>query len=171
MFEAIADIAVTTSKPVLKNEYKGKLIYVQDGGGKSLIKKYNPDVVDSDEILKEIVGKYVTEGDKTFDRVPQEYRGQAMDEYNAKIRAAHNAGKTVLTANIQMLPEADVVIYNNSATDTMNRTNDEARDNRFRGEARAKKHTEEVNKFLEEHPDVESHKLSPGQYASDVLTT
>lgn len=163
VFEAIGWLVENTNKPILKDEYRGKLIYVQDGGGKSTIKKYNPTVVDSDEILKQLA----PDG---FDRVPPERRKEVMDQYNARIRAEKRAGKTVLTANIQMLEEADVVIYNNSVTDTVNRTNAEERDNRFKAPTRAKEHLEKINKYLADNNSVESHKLSPGQYAADILT-
>lgn len=164
VIEAISWLYADTNRPLLKPEYEGKLIFVEDGGGKSTIKKYNRNVVDSDDILKELA----PDG---FDRIALDQRGKVMEEYNKRIRQAVKDGKTVLTANIQMLEEADVVIYNESPEETTRRTNAEDRENRFSSPSRAKQHFDKIKAHLEAHPDVESHVLSSSEYAANILTS
>lgn len=164
VIEAISWLYANANRPLLKPEYKGKLIFVEDGGGKTTIKKYNSNVVDSDDILKELAPN-------GFDRIAPEQRGKVMEEYNKRIRQAVKEGKTVLTANIQMLEEADVVIYNESPEETTRRTNAEDRENRFSSPSRAKQHFDKIKAYLEAHPNVESHVLSSSEYATSVLTS
>lgn len=163
VIEAISNLAATATTPKLKPQYEGKLIFIQDGGGKSTIKKFNKDVVDSDDLFKQIApnGLYA---------IPEEQREKALQDYAQAIRDEVAKGKTVLTGNIALLQEADVVIYNSSAENTVTRTSATDRENPFSDKKRAEKQGTAIKEYVEQNPNVESYQLNDDQFASDVLT-
>lgn len=147
----------------IKERFRGKLIYAQDGTGKSWIKLHIPNVVDSDEILKKLTGG------KQYSEIPQDKRSAVWQKYNEEIRRLASEGKTVLTTSKQMIGEADVLIHNESVELTTKRTNAENRRNRFSDPNRAQAHLDAIQARIERDPGVEHYALNETQYASDIL--
>ena len=116
----------------IKPQYRGKLIYAQSGTGKSTIAD-NINVFDSDYLLGQVLGVSTETAGFFFKQLSAKQKKAFGEQYRNLIREKVAEGKTVLTANNSMLPNADVVVYNQSAEQTDERVNrgDRAITNRY----------------------------------------
>lgn len=164
--EALNKIASTP----IRDEYKGKLIFAQSGTGKTSISD-NINVIDSDYLLGQLLGVPTALAGSAFNLLGFSEKIEVGNKYRELIREKVSEGKTVVTANLNMLPEADVVIYNESAELSTERTSAADRGNRFANTAYQEESLARISEYLYNNPNKESHKLQREQFLGDVLLT
>ena len=106
-----------TGKSQLKNKYKGKFIYATPGSGKTTIAKELEDVIDTDDLMLDVMSELHPEFVKGENDTVQEFildyveRYKNKDEVNElvyiKVQDLLNQGKTVLTGTIAFLNRVD----------------------------------------------------------------
>ena len=164
--EALKKIATTP----IKEQYKGKLVFAQSGTGKTSIAD-NVNVIDSDYLLGQVLGVPTALAGDAFKLLGFSEKSEVAAKYRELIRQEVAAGKTVVTANVSMLPEADVVVYNESAELATERTSANDRTNQFSNMEYQEQSMQRINEFLAQNPGKETHKLNREQHLSDVLLT
>ena len=164
--EALKKIATTP----IKEQYKGKLVFAQSGTGKTSIAD-NVNVIDSDYLLGQVLGVPTALAGDAFKLLGFSEKSEVGAKYRELIRQEVAAGKTVVTANMSMMPEADVVIYNESAELATERTSAADRTNQFSNMEYQQQTIQKINEYLAQNPGKESHKLGKEQHLSDVLLT
>lgn len=162
--EALRKVVTTP----IKDTYKGKLIYAQSGTGKTTIAD-NVNVIDSDYLLGQILGVPTALAGDAFKLLNWTEKVTIGEQYREAIRQKVAEGKTVITANNNMLNEADVVVYNESANLADQRTSAEDRGNRFTNTEYQQESIDRIKQYLAENPTKEFHVLGEGQYLSNVL--
>lgn len=164
--DALKKIATTP----LKEEYKGKLVFAQSGTGKTSIAD-NVNVIDSDYLLGQVLGVPTALAGDAFRLLGFSEKSEVGAKYRELIRQEIAAGKTVVTANISMLSEADVIVYNESAELTTERTSANDRTNQFSNTEYQIQSLQRINEFIAQNPGRETHRLNKEQHLSDVLLT
>lgn len=109
--------ALKQSKSQLKNKYKGKFIYATPGSGKTTIAKELEDVIDTDDLMLDVMSELHPEFVKGENDTVQEFildyveRYKNKDEVNElvyiKVKDLLSQGKTVLTGTIAFLNRID----------------------------------------------------------------
>lgn len=103
-----------------------------------------------------------------FSLLTFEQKQEMSERYRQAIKDTVASGKTVVTANLSMLEEADVIIYNESPEQTVERTSSSERSNPYTNEEYAEQsHT----KILENIKGKESYALKANQFAAHILLT
>lgn len=155
-------------KTPLKKEYRNKLIFAQSGSGKTSIAD-NVDVIDSDFILASLLGVSTPLAVPAFRLLDAKERQVVSKKYREAILDTVRQGKTVLTANINLLDAADLIINIESVEDVNSRTNADSRSNQYVND----KHQRESQKKIQEYikRGKQSVSLKKGQYLSDVVLT
>lgn len=157
----------TVSTPI-KEEYRGKLIFAQSGTGKTSIAD-NVNVIDSDYLLGQILGVPTALAGSAFKLLGYTQKIEVGNKYRELIRQKISEGKTVVTANLNMLPEADVIVYNESAELSDSRTSAEDRANQYSNTEYQTESINRINEFIEQNPNKESHKLGKNQFLGNVI--
>lgn len=152
----------------IKEQYKGKLIFAQSGTGKTSIAD-NIDVFDSDFLLADIMGVPTSLAHDAFSLLNWSEKSAISEAYKNKIREKIAQGKTVITANLSMLDECDVVVYQESAELADERTNAEDRTNRFKSSEYQKEALEKINNYKDSAPTKEFHSLSRDRFLGNVI--
>ena len=106
----------------LKPEYRGKLIYAQDGSGKSTLAD-NITVFDSDYLLGEVLDVSPQTARFFFNSMSAKQKEAFGNMYKKSVREKLGDGFTVLTADADLMNEADVVVYHQSAKQADERVN------------------------------------------------
>lgn len=157
-----------TIKTPLKAEYKGKLIFAQTGAGKTSIAD-NKDVLDSDYLLGNILQVPASLANNAFSLLSPSAKKEASAKYRQAILDEVAKGKTVVTANLNMLDKADLIVHMEDVDDVTARTNATTRTNQYKNEEYQKESAIRIQKSLEE--GKKGIALKKGQYLSDVLLT
>ncbi len=168
-FNSSSNYTQGTIKTPIKEEFKGKLIFAQSGTGKSRVAD-NINVIDGDQILGDILGVDSDFIGITYNQLSNSDKLLFSKEYHKKIESLVKEGKTVLTASTSLLDKADIIIYNESVSQAINRANSSDRlgSNNI---SLSEYHTNTLNTIQEylKGNNVPSIKLSENQYLSDVL--
>lgn len=168
-FNSSSNYTQGTIKTPIKEEFKGKLIFAQSGTGKSRVAD-NINVIDGDYILGDILGVDSDFIGITYNQLSNSDKLLFSKEYHKKIESLVKEGKTVLTASTSLLDKADIIIYNESVSQAINRANSSDRlgSNNIN---LSEYHTNTLNTIQEylKGNNVPSIKLSENQYLSDVL--
>lgn len=157
-----------TIKTPLKAEYKGKLIFAQTGAGKTSIAD-NKDVIDSDYLLGNILQVPASLANNAFSLLSPSAKKEASAKYRQAILDEVAKGKTVVTANLNMLDKADLIVHMEDVDDVTARTNATTRTNQYKNEEYQKESAVRIQKSLE--GGKKGIALKKGQYLSDVLLT
>lgn len=154
----------------LKPKYKGKLIYAQSGTGKSTIAD-NVNVIDSDYLLGQILGVSTETAGFFFNTLSAKQKKVLGEQYRNLIRQKVAEGKTVLTANAQMLNEADTVVYNSSVAQTEQRVNSEDRaiNNRYSDPEYHNDTLNQINELRQNDQNKEYIELDSEHYLGDYM--
>lgn len=108
--------ALKQSKSQLKNKYKGKFIYATPGSGKTTIAKELEDVIDTDDLMLDVMSELHPEFVKGESESTQEFVLRYAKDYNKdelnelvyiKVQDLLNQGKTVLTGTIAFINRVD----------------------------------------------------------------
>ena len=132
----------------IKKKYKGKLIVAQSGTGKTSIAD-NISVIDSDLLLANILDVPINLAMNAFRLLSPEDRNKISLQYHQSMRDEVAKGNTVITANLKMLGEADLVVYNESASLTDERTGNIDRTNQYTDSAYQKRSLETIKQAVE----------------------
>lgn len=110
----------TTTKSSLKEKYKGKFIYATPGSGKTTIAQELDDVIDTDDLMIEVMSELNPEFVKDENQSTQDFILEYVKKYKNKdevnkivlgrIMNLIADGKTVLTGTIAFLPNPNVDI-------------------------------------------------------------
>ena len=157
-----------TIKTSIKAEYKGKLIFAQTGAGKTSIAD-NKDVLDSDYLLGNILQVPASLANNAFSLLSPSAKKEASAKYRQAILDEVAKGKTVVTANLNMLDKADLIVHMEDVDDVTARTNATTRTNQYKNEEYQKESAIRIQKSLE--GGKKGIALKKGQYLSDVLLT
>ena len=162
------------SNSPLKPQYQGKLIYAQSGTGKSTIAD-NKTVFDSDYILGNILGVSTETAGFFFKTLSAKQKKAFGEQYRNAIKQLVVQGYTVLTANESLLPDADIVVYNQSPEQTDERVNSDNRalTNRYHAPEYHQNTLSKIKKLKDE--DKENTKeyvaLDGEHYLSDIISS
>ena len=156
----------TVVRTPIKKKYKGKLIVAQSGTGKTSIAD-NISVIDSDLLLANILDVPINLAMNAFRLLSPEDRNKISLQYHQSMRDEVAKGNTVITANLKMLGEADLVVYNESASLTDGRTGNIDRTNRYINSEYQKKSLETIKQAVE--AGKEAIVLNGDNFLSDVL--
>ena len=151
----------------IKDEFKGKLIFAQSGTGKTSIAD-NIDVIDSDYILASILGVQINQVGDVFNSLKPEQKKEISIQYENAIKDYLSKGKTVITARLNSLKDADVIVYNESVELTNERTSDLARSNNFVNDKYQKESLQKIKEFAKNKKSIA---LTKNQYLSDIILT
>ena len=151
----------------IKDEFKGKLIFAQSGTGKTSIAD-NIDVIDSDYILASILGVQINQAGDAFNSLKPEQKKEISIQYENAIKDYLSKGKTVITARLNSLKDADVIVYNESVELTNERTSDLARSNNFVNDEYQKESLQKIKEFAKNKKSIA---LTKNQYLSDIILT
>ena len=110
----------------LKPEYRGKLIFAQEGTGKTVFAD-NETVFDSDYLLAQILDVSPETAMFFYNTLSQKQKEVFGNKLKESIREKLQQGCTVLTARTDMLNDADIVVYNQNAELTDRRVNNQNR--------------------------------------------
>ena len=113
-----AELAILKqSKSQLKNKYKGKFIYATPGSGKTTIAKELEDVIDTDDLMLDVMYELHPEFVKGEDDTVQEFILKYVRNYGGKeeidkivlgrVEQLLTEGKTVLTGTRAFLPKVN----------------------------------------------------------------
>ena len=152
----------------IKEQYRGKLIFAQSGTGKTTIAD-NVNVFDSDYILGKVLHVPTSLAGTAFNLLGYTEKIERGKEYRDAIREKLSEGKTVVTANLNMMNEADVIVYNESVELSDERTNAKDRGNRWENSKYQEESLERINEHLIANPNKESYKLGKDKHLSDVI--
>jgi len=162
------EVSLAAMKTLIKEQYKGKLIFAQSGTGKTSIAD-NVNLIDSDYLLGQILGVPTSLAGDAFKLLGFNEKREIGAKYRELIRQKIAEGKTVVTANLSMMSEADVIVYNESAELSNARTSAEDRANQFTNNEYQIESLNRINEFLAQNPNTEAHKLGAGQFLSSVI--
>ena len=155
----------------LKEKYRGKLIFAQSGTGKTTIAD-NIDVIDSDYILAQILGVDTPLAYSAFNTLSWEEKKQISQEYDWTIKKYLSQGKTVITARIASIKDADVIIYNESAKLSAQRVSNIDRANTYQNDEYQQRSLEQIKSAVAENKETkEVIVLNESIYLSDVILT
>ena len=155
------DAIVTPIKP----QFRGKLIFAQSGTGKTTIAD-NTNVIDSDFILGSLLGVHASQAHDAFVSLPIEEKARISAQYEQAMDDAVKEGKTVITARINSLDKADVIIYNESAELANERTSSVDRSNNFIEDEYQRESLETIKSKI---GNKEYYELKEGQFLADIL--
>lgn len=160
----------TTSNPdaivtPIKPQFRGKLIFAQSGTGKTTIAD-NTNVIDSDFILGSILGVHASQAHDAFKSLSNEEKQKISAQYEQAMDDAVKEGKTVITARINSLDKADVIIYNESAELANERTSSVDRSNNFVEDEYQRQSLETIKSKI---GNKEHYELKEGQFLADIL--
>jgi len=153
---------VNTEVPVIKDEYKGKLIFVMSGLGKSYITD-NKNIFDTDELLSTILNVPVSKVASTLRDYSSEQRKSVYKTLQEKVDSLTKKGKTVLTANVNLLKNSNYVFGSDNLTRLKKSVESTDRDNPYTDSTYLKS----VLDRLKLEPTVVY--LSDDNYISDIL--
>jgi len=112
------------TKSQLKNKYKSKFIYATPGSGKTTIAKELDDIIDTDDLMLDVMSELHPEFVKGENDTVQEFildyveRYKNKDEVNElvyiKVQDLLSQGKTVLTGTIAFLNRVDIAFSVNN---------------------------------------------------------
>lgn len=157
-----------TPKTPLKEEYRGKLIFAQSGSGKTSIAD-NKDVIDSDYLLASILGVPTPLAMSAFGLLSIAEKKKVSERYQKAIKDTVSRGKTVVTANLKLLDDADLVVYMEDVEDVNSRTNADSRSNQYINDEYQRKSYNIIQEKVK--GGKKSIALKRGEYLSDVLLT
>lgn len=149
----------------IKDKFKGKLIFAQSGTGKTTIAD-NVNVIDSDYILGEILKVHTSQANTAFSSLSPKDKQKYSKIYEERIKEIVSQGKTVITARLNSLDDADIIIYNDSVEITNNRTSSLDRSNNF---INSEYQTHSLNTIKEKSKGKETYVLGENQFLSDIL--
>ena len=154
----------------LKPEYQGKLIFAQSGTGKSILAD-NKTVIDSDFLLGKVLGVSTETAGFFFNSLSKEQKKVFGKIYRDLIKEEVAKGNTVVTANISMISDADVVVYNSNTQQTEQRTNSSLRasTNRYHNSQFHENTFKIINNLKTNDKSKKYIELNDGEYLSDVL--
>ena len=162
------DSSKSKEKPILKKEFRGKLIFASPSAGKTSIAD-NVDIIDEDYILANILGVPTA---LVKDAMDLAYKaGQSVgiaNQYAQAIQEYLKAGKTVITARLASLPMAHIIVHRESADDIVEVSNRD-RENKGLNSTDAAKVQEKILEEVGKRGSGESVTLSKTQFLGDIL--
>lgn len=98
----------TSNSPDIKSEYRGKIIYVNSGAGKSFSSSLSNRIVDADTVLASILNTNVKDLHPTLAQI--EDKSKIYSKLKKLLQDYKDRGFTVVTPNVEMMDIADKAI-------------------------------------------------------------
>ena len=152
----------------LKSKFKGKLIYAQTGSGKTSIAD-NINVIDGDLIIAGILDTTPSQIAQKMKSLPFSEREEISKLYESRINELVKEGKTVITARLKSIENADYIVYNDNEKEVSKRTANPDRVNRYLNSKNTQDDIDYINNHIQGISSTKVIKLSDSQYLSDVL--